>query len=140
MLYSVSKLKRTLASYDGWLPQFIHRLHLKHGPVVRVAPNELSYTDPRALHDILDQKHGFSKTCAAEQAFIYGSGSEPDPAKLRAALATAFTEEAVAAESEVAGSGISKMIAGLERSSAKTASSVVNNAAQEDIGIDLNTQ
>ena len=39
----------------------IHKLHLKHGPVVRLAPDELSFASPQALKDIYGANSGFAK-------------------------------------------------------------------------------
>jgi cytochrome P450 len=36
----------------------VHQLHLKYGPVVRVAPNELAYTDAAAWKDIYGYRAG----------------------------------------------------------------------------------
>lgn len=47
----------------GKLIYHIQDLHKRYGPVVRVAPNELSFTDPRAWEDIfIRQPPGIAKT------------------------------------------------------------------------------
>jgi cytochrome P450 len=51
-LWKISRLSQTYYLFRGTLPWKIHQLHEKYGPVVRLAPNELSYTTVNAWHDI----------------------------------------------------------------------------------------
>lgn len=51
-LAKVSKLWARLGNFYGQKSHKIHEAHLKYGPVVRVGPNELSFADPAAVHDI----------------------------------------------------------------------------------------
>jgi cytochrome P450 len=51
-LWNISRLPQTYYLFRGTLPWKIHQLHEKYGPVVRLAPNELSYTTIDAWHDI----------------------------------------------------------------------------------------
>lgn len=47
----------------GKLIYHIEDLHKRYGPVVRIAPNELSFTDPQAWEDIfIRQPPGIAKT------------------------------------------------------------------------------
>lgn len=57
-LSAASKLPLIHAIYSGTRSRLVHNLHQRYGPVVRVAPNELCYTDPRAWKDI----HGAKET------------------------------------------------------------------------------
>ena len=43
---------------SGHFPFTVHKLHLKHGEVVRIAPNELSYTGAAAWKDIYGFRNG----------------------------------------------------------------------------------
>ncbi|KAK5657887.1 hypothetical protein OQA88_2436 [Cercophora sp. LCS_1] len=51
-LYAASHLPYTINWINGSLLNEISVLHTQYGPVVRVAPNRLSYTDPSAWHSI----------------------------------------------------------------------------------------
>lgn len=52
---------------------YIHRLHLKYGPVVRVAPNEVSFTSPTALKEIYGSGgSGYDKTEFYRLFEVYG--------------------------------------------------------------------
>jgi hypothetical protein len=70
--YGLSKYPGpTLAAYtDGW--RFFNalgrqtekttvELHRKHGDIVRLGPNVLSFADPRAIKDIYGLNKGFTK-------------------------------------------------------------------------------
>jgi hypothetical protein len=41
--------------------KYVHEAHQKLGPVVRIQPNHVSFTDPRAIPDIYDFKSGMMK-------------------------------------------------------------------------------
>lgn len=53
--------------YDLWSTRRMHDtcvdLHRKHGDVVRLGPNLLSFADPRAIKDIYGLNKGFTKVC-----------------------------------------------------------------------------
>lgn len=45
-------------------PEVEHiKLHAKHGDVVRLGPNNLSFADPKALKAIYGLNKGFTKVC-----------------------------------------------------------------------------
>ncbi|KAL4936311.1 hypothetical protein BDV06DRAFT_233532 [Aspergillus oleicola] len=46
----------------GKVVQILRRLHEKHGPLVRIAPDEVSVADPSAVKLIYGAKSGFAKT------------------------------------------------------------------------------
>ncbi|KAK4442242.1 Isotrichodermin C-15 hydroxylase [Podospora aff. communis PSN243] len=52
LLHRISPIPYALLLPTGRAPQEIHRLHELYGPVVRIAPNHLSFTDPRAWRDV----------------------------------------------------------------------------------------
>lgn len=53
--------------------QYIHSLHLKHGPVVRIAPNEMSFTSYEAMKEIYgSQGSGFDKTSFYDLFTVFG--------------------------------------------------------------------
>ncbi|KIX07472.1 uncharacterized protein Z518_02125 [Rhinocladiella mackenziei CBS 650.93] len=51
-LARVSRLWSRIGNFQGRKSQRIHDAHVKYGPVVRVGPNELSFSDPGAVRDI----------------------------------------------------------------------------------------
>ncbi|KAM3486534.1 hypothetical protein MY8738_000400 [Beauveria namnaoensis] len=46
----------------GQRPLYVHNLHLKYGPVVRIAPDEVDVTDIDAVKDIYDSQETFKKS------------------------------------------------------------------------------
>jgi hypothetical protein len=58
-----SVLRKLYFLSKGRLIYHIQDLHKQYGPVVRIAPNELSFTDPQAWEDIfIRQPPGIAKT------------------------------------------------------------------------------
>lgn len=51
-LWAASRIPYTVAWLSGYLPRVILKLHEKHGDVVRVGPNCVSYADPDAYQEI----------------------------------------------------------------------------------------
>ncbi|KAK3063410.1 hypothetical protein LTS18_000586 [Coniosporium uncinatum] len=51
-LWSTTAIPYTLANIKGELPFRVLAFHRKYGPVIRIRPNELSFTDPEAWDDI----------------------------------------------------------------------------------------
>jgi hypothetical protein len=48
-------------------PEVHHiKLHAKHGDIVRLGPNALSFSDPQALKTIYGLNKGFTKVCSNE--------------------------------------------------------------------------
>jgi cytochrome P450 len=54
----VSWVPGTVWTLRGRLPMATRRLHARYGPVVRLSPNELSFTSPRAWLDIYGHRAG----------------------------------------------------------------------------------
>lgn len=88
----------------GRLPHDVLRFHKKYGEIVRVAPDELSFVNPAAWRDIHIPRHGhpaFPRPDIIKPQSPKGgpytliSADEPTHARLRKALAPAFSETAV---------------------------------------------
>ena len=55
-------------------PEVTHlKLHAKHGDVVRLGPNSLSFADPKALKSIYGLNKGYVKVCV-KSSFALKSG------------------------------------------------------------------
>ena len=61
-LASISRTWIMRTSLQGAMEHVQRDLHAKHGPMVRLAPNELSCSDPEAIKIIYGIKSGFTKT------------------------------------------------------------------------------
>ncbi|KAF2676351.1 benzoate 4-monooxygenase cytochrome P450 [Lentithecium fluviatile CBS 122367] len=64
------------ATISGNLPQLLHHLHLKYGPVVRITPNELSFIDADVWKDV----YGHHATAFEKDKMFYGPDSYGTPA------------------------------------------------------------
>ncbi|KAJ4303387.1 hypothetical protein N0V90_002280 [Kalmusia sp. IMI 367209] len=64
------------ASMNGTFPFWIHNLHLKYGPVVRFAPNEVSFIDAAVWKDV----YGHRATNFKKQQAFYGPDLYGNPA------------------------------------------------------------
>lgn len=78
----------------------LHELHTKYGPVVRIAPDELSYIQPQAWKDIYNNRNIPKNAIWAgqqekEKPVSIVSGNEETHLRNRRALIGAFTEHAV---------------------------------------------
>lgn len=60
-LWKISRLPQTWYLFRGNLPWKIHQLHERYGPIVRVAPKELSYITVEAWNDIYGRGEGRSQ-------------------------------------------------------------------------------
>lgn len=95
---------------SGTLHQELKELHDRYGPIVRIAPDELSYIDARAWKDIYNANHGHhvmeknrvwtkQEEAKAPQSIV--STDESVHLRNRRALAGAFTEHAIAEHASV---------------------------------------
>ena len=84
---------------SGDLPHRIKRLHDEYGPIVRIAPDELSFTDPAAWKDI--HTRGFVRPSQykgkppGKNVDYFITASEADHARFRKILAPAFSDKAI---------------------------------------------
>ena len=99
MLWTAFRLPFIKALVSGTLPHRIKGLHEKFGEVVRVAPDELSFTDPAAWRDIYPRNflrpHEYKDKPPGKAAENLISASEPDHARFRRIMAPAFSEKSV---------------------------------------------
>lgn len=51
--WAASRLPWATTSFAGKLPFVVANLHAQYGPIVRIAPDELSFIDPSAWKDIM---------------------------------------------------------------------------------------
>ncbi|KAG9957975.1 cytochrome P450 monooxygenase, partial [Aureobasidium melanogenum] len=66
-----------VAVLSGSRADYIHALHQKYGPIVRIAPNEVAVNDPASFKDIHKIGSGFIKTPWYEYLSTSGPGKSP---------------------------------------------------------------
>ncbi|KAF6824932.1 l-ascorbate oxidase [Colletotrichum musicola] len=113
-LWAASRLPWNLVNLKGNLAFRIRELHEKYGPVVRIAPDELSYTSSVAWKKIYGQRSPEFSKCfdgrgiagpsvsnpAVRNGGIVTADQEPH-ARLRKAVLPAFSERALREQEEI---------------------------------------
>ncbi|TKA34700.1 hypothetical protein B0A54_13300 [Friedmanniomyces endolithicus] len=104
LLWKAARLRWVIALQKGYLHRDLLDLHNKYGPVVRIAPDELSYIDPQAWKDIYTTRLGhatiergavwFQKATPDEPFSIMGHNEEHH-ARYRRAFMGAFSDKAI---------------------------------------------
>ncbi|KAK5689472.1 hypothetical protein LTR17_026247 [Elasticomyces elasticus] len=104
LLWKATRLTWVVSLQHGYLHRDLLDLHNKFGPVVRIAPDELSYIDSQAWKDIYTTRPGhgtiergsvwFKKRTPDEPHSIMGFHEE-DHARYRRAFMGAFSDKAV---------------------------------------------
>lgn len=101
---------------DHW--SAVHELHLKYGPVVRIAPDELSFTEARAWKDIYGHRQGTpefpkdsSQTFTDDPAHPHIIAAPREQhSKLRKLLSHGFSEKALREQEGVLNTYAMKLI------------------------------
>ncbi|KAH7126579.1 benzoate 4-monooxygenase cytochrome-like protein P450 [Dendryphion nanum] len=100
-LWAATRLTWTRSMQSGHFHHDLHKLHSQYGPVVRIAPDELSYTNASAWKDIYGNRTVVKNTIWAGQEeknhpVSIVSTDEATHLRNRRALMGAFTEHAIA--------------------------------------------
>lgn len=93
------------AAWGKHFPYIVQELHAQYGEVVRVAPNELSFTNPAAWDDIYSNTDGANNGAFPKSEIWHGSHGGPasvfttinfkEHARIRRFMDPAFSERAV---------------------------------------------
>jgi cytochrome P450 len=107
------------AMQSGDYHRELHRLHDQYGPVVRIAPDELSFIDPAALKDIYgNRKIPKTGVWAGQEEEHHPisivSTDEPTHLRNRRALASAFTDHSIMEHAAILESLIGWMVGWLD--------------------------
>ena len=86
---------------SGHYHRTLHELHTQYGPVVRIAPDELSYIDPKAQKDIYSNRNIPKNAVDRKHPVSIVSTNEETHLRNRRALTGAFTEHAIAEHASV---------------------------------------
>ncbi|KAI8965007.1 putative cytochrome P450 [Daldinia sp. FL1419] len=107
VLYRASRLPWAIKFATGSQAFVVQKFHDEYGPIVRIGPNHLSFTDPRAWKDIyghrigseggtneMPKAHTFTKTVRNRPDTILSLNRE-DHSKFRRALSHGFSDSAM---------------------------------------------
>lgn len=97
---SVSSLWLTVHELAGIRTSYIHKLHLKYGPVVRVGPNEISFSDSSVVNQIYTQQTIFLKaphyeTMSVKPLGIFSLRDKAAHSQRRSLLSHAFSQQSI---------------------------------------------
>ncbi|KUJ21564.1 putative cytochrome P450 monooxygenase [Mollisia scopiformis] len=118
-LWAISRVPMAYNLARGRLPYRIAELHDKYGPVVRVAPNDLSFITAEAWNDIYGKPVGRPQLAKDPVAFLRNPNDyadllfEPDPTehgRMRRNFSHAFSEKSLRDQEPIIGSNIEKMV------------------------------
>ncbi|KAF2106482.1 cytochrome P450 [Lophiotrema nucula] len=116
--WAATRICWALSLQSGHFHHKLADLHSRYGPVVRIAPNELSYIDAQAWQDIYGTQHGkplikrntiWAKKQPGDQESIL-SADEAAHLRNRRALMGAFTDNAVSEHASVVESYVDLMV------------------------------
>ncbi|CAL8574950.1 hypothetical protein XPA_000896 [Xanthoria parietina] len=103
--FGTTRLPYVYHQVTGNLAATFHNLHEKYGPIVRTAPNELSFNQPDALNKIYNEQHSgcpvfpknydsFNETRNQISKSVFIAG-DADHARMRKVINQAFSEQAL---------------------------------------------
>jgi cytochrome P450 len=123
-LWAMSRFPYVLSLYRGNLVHDTLAMHGRYGPIVRIAPNELSFTDPDACRDIYNKRQGhlsFRKNQTwvptppkkGPQAPSILNADDEDYARIRKAWSYSFSDKALKDQEATVTSHVDKLISKL---------------------------
>ncbi|KAF2010740.1 benzoate 4-monooxygenase cytochrome-like protein P450 [Aaosphaeria arxii CBS 175.79] len=131
-LWAATRLTWTCSMQSGNFHRHLRDLHDRYGPVVRIAPDELSYTDARAWKDIYGNRNIFKNRIWAGQEeathpLSIVSTDEATHVRNRRALMGAFTEHAVIEHAPILESLVDTMIQNFKQDAIKNQGRIIVN-------------
>ncbi|KAI1078406.1 cytochrome P450 ClCP1 [Whalleya microplaca] len=112
-------LLRSYHLVEGNLPFHVAKLHAKYGPVVRITPDELAFSDPQAWKDIYGHRHNGQEEMAKDDRFYRVIDNIPrgiinerreEHAMLRRQLSHGFSESSLRGQEPIIGSYVDLLI------------------------------
>ena len=121
-LWAAYRLAYVLSLQSGQIHIRIKEFHDKYGSIVRIAPNELSFIDPKALKDIYGNRPGhlpfernrtwFKPAKAGDPESIMGSNEEAH-ARFRKTLVHAFSDKSLKEQAPMIEDHLNQLVAKL---------------------------
>lgn len=120
-----SRLRVIKATFTGNLWQYYEKLHAEYGPLVPIAPEELTTTSSVAWRDIYTtkpflEKDPFSQTLPIDGANSFFSANGEKHSRLRKTFINAFSDKAVRDQSPIIESYAKSLLLRLRREIGRT--------------------
>ncbi|KAI9815439.1 MAG: hypothetical protein M1827_002573 [Pycnora praestabilis] len=100
-LAKINVLWLTINEMMGKRSKSIHREHLRYGPVVRIGPSELSFSDPACIKELYSQSTLYMKTSryktfgAVNDTALFDTQDREDHREKRMMTSAAFSSKSV---------------------------------------------
>lgn len=113
-LCAITRLPFAFYTWNGEIASWTHELHLKYGDVVRVAPDELSYSSADAWRDIYSNKsmvrdpRFYGETDNGVQEILRGDNI--NHARFRRGFTHAFSERSIKAQEPLVGQHVDHIV------------------------------
>ncbi|EPE26625.1 Cytochrome P450 [Glarea lozoyensis ATCC 20868] len=91
--WAASRLPYVFSLLTGTIVQDIEKLHRKYGPILRVAPNEVTFAHPDAWNDIFQDPLWWGRSPGRAESIISAEGN--DHARIRKLISYGFTPRAL---------------------------------------------
>ncbi|XXG95002.1 hypothetical protein Hte_001262 [Hypoxylon texense] len=123
LLWRITPIPRSIKLAQGKLPFYVLNLHDKYGPIVRIAPNELAFSDPQAWKDIYGHRHNGAPELPKYDGLYRIVDNVPrgiinayreEHSMLRRQLAHGFSERSMQAQEPIIGSYVDLLIQRLQ--------------------------
>lgn len=129
-LCSISRLPFSWYTATGRKAAWVHRLHLKYGDAVRIAPDEISWTNPEAWSDIYGHPSAQQSGTLKDPRF-YGEAANgaqdiiranfTDHSRFRRGFSHAFSERTMASYEPLLRTQVERLVEGVRSSLAADA-------------------
>lgn len=133
-MWRLTRVTYMRSMMSGWLHRDLVDMHTQYGDIVRIAPDELSFTNPVAWDDIYTHKNGtppFAKfkvwfSPRKDRAMSLLTALDPkDHARIHRALAPGFSEAAVLRQEPIIRGYVDTLISKLSDLSSKKSTDTV---------------
>jgi averantin hydroxylase len=129
-----SHLNRLWFTINGRLPFILFELHKQYGPVIRIAPDELSYASPQAWTDVFQHRSGheeFSKDRMAISRPLNGvyniiGADRADHSRFRRLLSHSFSDKGIREQTPVIQQHVNLLIQRLHEHAGKGSQNMVD--------------
>ncbi|KAI2781641.1 putative cytochrome P450 [Daldinia loculata] len=118
-LWKLTPLFKYIRLYRGDLPLYMKELHAKYGPIVRVSPYELAFSDPQAWKDIYGHRHNGAPELPKYEGFYRAVDNVPrgifnafrdEHGFLRRQISHGFSERSMQLQEPIIGSYVDLLI------------------------------
>ncbi|KAK0716600.1 benzoate 4-monooxygenase cytochrome P450 [Apiosordaria backusii] len=129
--WAVSRIPWARRVIKGDIWQVLDQLHLQYGPVVRIAPDEITTISPDAWKDLyvtrpLLPKDPYSQTPPLNGAHSLFTAADDTHKRIRGAIVNAFSDKALRNQSPIIEHHATRLIERIHREKVKSPNGIIN--------------